>query len=163
MLYAASNLGSFAALLAYPLAIESLLTLRDAGLDLVGRLCGARAADRGRRLIAARGDGRVAHAAAIGARRRGATAPSWTALAAIPAGLVIAVTAYISTDVAAAPLLWVLPLALYLLTFVAVFRDKPWFSHELVVQARAVPGRAARDHAAGRRPRATGSRPSRSI
>ena len=59
---------------------------------------------------------------------------AWTALAAIPAGLVIAVTAYISTDVAAAPLLWVLPLALYLLTFVAVFRDKPWFSHHLVLK-----------------------------
>ena len=43
-------------------------------------------------------------------------------------------TAYISTDVAAAPLLWVLPLALYLLTFVAVFRDRPWFSHDLVVK-----------------------------
>src|SRR6185295_18230892 len=42
--------------------------------------------------------------------------------------------AYISTDVAAAPLLWVLPLALYLLTFVAVFRDRPWFSHALVIK-----------------------------
>jgi hypothetical protein len=47
---------------------------------------------------------------------------------------VVAVTAYISTDVAAAPLLWVLPLALYLLTFVAVFRDRPWFSHALVIK-----------------------------
>jgi spermidine synthase len=44
------------------------------------------------------------------------------------------VTAYISTDVAAAPMLWVLPLALYLLTFVAVFRDKPWFSHGIVIR-----------------------------
>ena len=45
----------------------------------------------------------------------------------------IAVTAYISTDVAAAPLLWVLPLALYLLTFVAMFRDRPWFGTRAVV------------------------------
>jgi hypothetical protein len=51
-------------------------------------------------------------------------------LAAIPSALVIAVTAYISTDLAAAPLLWVLPLALYLLTFVAVFRERPWVAHE---------------------------------
>ena len=65
----------------------------------------------------------------------------------------IAVTAYISTDVAAAPLLWVLPLALYLLTFVAVFRDRPWFSHDAGHQDRAVPGGAARDLAARRRPR----------
>lgn len=58
-------------------------------------------------------------------------------LAAIPAGLVIAVTSSITTDIAAAPFLWVLPLALYLLTFVAVFRDQPWLAHDTV--ARLVP------------------------
>ena len=46
----------------------------------------------------------------------------WTVFAAIPAGLVVAVTAGISTDLAAAPFLWILPLSLYLLTFVAIFR-----------------------------------------
>jgi hypothetical protein len=40
----------------------------------------------------------------------------------IPSGLLVAVTAHISTDVAAAPLLWVVPLALFLLTFVLAFR-----------------------------------------
>ena len=84
-------------------------------------------------MIAARGNGIVL-------QRRDRRTPVmarprvWAALAAIPAGLVIAVTAYISTDIAAAPLLWVLPLALYLLTFVAVFRDEPWFSHDLVLK-----------------------------
>src|SRR5690606_20484162 len=58
----------------------------------------------------------------------------WIALAAIPAGLVVAVTAHISTDVAAAPFLWVVPLALYLLTFVAVFNERPWISHANVVR-----------------------------
>src|SRR5204863_7433299 len=43
----------------------------------------------------------------------------WIALAAVPSGLVIAVTAYLTTDIAAAPFLWVVPLAIYLLTFVA--------------------------------------------
>src|SRR6266567_4204091 len=61
----------------------------------------------------------------------------WAALAAIPAGLVIAVTAHIATNIAAAPFLWMLPLALYLLTFVAVFRERPWLRHETV--ARLVP------------------------
>jgi hypothetical protein len=135
VLYAASNLGSFAALLAYPLVIESLLPLRVqawawsvgfAGLAIPVAIAG---------VIAARGEGSVVRAAAVYA-----AAPtwrdrlSWIALAAVPAGLVIAVTAYISTDVAAAPLLWVLPLALYLLTFVAVFRDRPWFSHSFVLK-----------------------------
>ena len=47
-------------------------------------------------------------------RRPGATPPTGSALAAVPSGLLIAVTSHISTDVAAAPLLWVIPLALYL-------------------------------------------------
>src|SRR5262249_8060451 len=57
----------------------------------------------------------------------------WTVLAAIPAGLVIAVTAAISTDLAAAPFVWVLPLSLYLLTFVAIFRDRAWVPHGIVL------------------------------
>ena len=63
-------------------------------------------------------------------------------LAAIPSGLLIAVTAHISTDVAAAPLLWVLPLSLYLLTWVIVFQQKPLIPHRwvLLVQPLAVAG-----------------------
>jgi hypothetical protein len=133
VLYAASNLGSFAALLAYPLAIESLLTLRaqawvwSVGFALLALLIAAAA------LTAARGASLVA-APTTADRPTLRDRASWTVLAAIPAGLVIAVTAYISTDVAAAPLLWVLPLALYLLTFVAVFRENPWFGHGLVLK-----------------------------
>jgi hypothetical protein len=57
----------------------------------------------------------------------------WTVFAAIPAGLVVAVTAVISTDLAAAPFLWVVPLSLYLLTFVAIFRDRAWVAHGRVL------------------------------
>src|SRR5947209_10537665 len=135
VLYAASNLGSFAALLAYPLAIESMLTLRaqawvwSVGFAGLGVLIALAA------MVSARGRAQtsVCHLAPAEKPTRQDRA-AWTALAAIPAGLVIAVTAYISTDVAAAPLLWVLPLALYLLSFVAAFRDRPWFSHDLVVR-----------------------------
>ena len=42
-------------------------------------------------------------------------------LAFVPSSLVLSVTTYISTDIAAVPLLWVIPLALYLLTFILVF------------------------------------------
>ena len=66
---------------------------------------------------------------------------TWTVLAALPSALVIAVTAYISTDLAAAPFLWVVPLALYLLTFVAVFRERPWIAHATVL--RIIPYGAA--------------------
>jgi hypothetical protein len=46
---------------------------------------------------------------------------------------VVAVTAHITTDIAAAPFLWVIPLALYLLTFVALFRDRPWIGQATTV------------------------------
>ena len=88
-------------------------------------------------LFVARQPKAVVHATAarrrVGAR---AAASGWRS-AAIPAGLVIAVTSYLTTDIAAAPFLWVLPLALYLLTFVAVFRERPWIAHATV--AKAVP------------------------
>jgi hypothetical protein len=67
----------------------------------------------------------------LGARLRSA------ALAAIPAGLVVAVASYIAADIAAVPFLWILALALYLLSFVAVFRDRPWLRRETL--ARLVP------------------------
>src|SRR5690606_7485738 len=64
----------------------------------------------------------------------------WTALGAVPSAFLVAITAHISTDVAAAPLLWVLPLALYLLSFVIVFQSRPIIPHKffLAVQPAAV-------------------------
>ena len=64
-------------------------------------------------------------------------AAAWVALAAVPSALLVAVTAHISTDVAAVPLLWVIPLALYLLTFVIVFSRRPIIPHWLVVAVAA--------------------------
>jgi hypothetical protein len=60
----------------------------------------------------------------------------------VPSGLLIAVTAHISTDVAAAPLLWVLPLSLYLLTWVLVFQSRPLLPHKwmLMLQPLAIAG-----------------------
>jgi predicted O-methyltransferase YrrM len=135
VLYAASNLGSFAALIAYPFAVEPFLPLRDqalwwslgfAFLAVLIAICGT---------VVAR-TSCVAPAQTAGVETsismRGRLV--WVALAAVPAGLVIAVTAYMTTDVASAPFLWVIPLALYLLTFVAVFRDRPWVGHEIAVR-----------------------------
>ena len=58
----------------------------------------------------------------------------WIALAGVPSSLLLGVTTHISTDVAAAPLLWVIPLALYLLTFVLVFARRPPLRHEWMVK-----------------------------
>src|SRR5262249_47191166 len=65
--------------------------------------------------------------------------PSWTercrwmALAFVPSGMLIAVTSHISTDIASAPFLWVIPLALYLLTFVLTFRHGGEVMHRWMV------------------------------
>lgn len=59
---------------------------------------------------------------------------SWVFLSFIPCSLMLGVTFYISTDVAATPLFWVLPLALYLLSFVVTFASKPVLSHAWVVR-----------------------------
>jgi hypothetical protein len=139
VLYAASNLGSFAALFAYPVIIEPFLTLKaqtaawSLGFGLLAVLLAVVGLFTARMIpavvaqVAPQDDVR----ASAGERIR------WIALAAVPSGLVIAVTAYLTTDVAAAPFLWVVPLAIYLLTFVAVFRDQPWIAHATVV--RSVP------------------------
>jgi hypothetical protein len=129
VLYAASNLGSFAALFAYPSVVEPFLTLREqsrlwsmgfAVLAVLIAIAG---------VLAARHPAEASSpAAAKAAPTSLLTRLRWMMLAAVPVGLVIAVTSYISTDIASAPFLWVVPLALYLLTFVAVFREQPWFT-----------------------------------
>ncbi|SHJ39521.1 hypothetical protein SAMN05444159_0503 [Bradyrhizobium lablabi] len=136
VLYAASNLGSFAALFAYPVVVEPLLTLKTQAaiwslgfgilavlIAAVGLLTARTAAAAVTKIEVERDD-----APSVGRRLR------WIGLAAIPSGLVIAVTAHLTTDIAAAPFLWVVPLALYLLTFVAVFRERPFISHATVVR-----------------------------
>jgi hypothetical protein len=143
-LYAASNVGSFLALLAYPTMIEPLIRLSDqtrywsAGFVVLIILiagCG---------VLLWRAPGQSQGAQVDGDTDAAAPTPaptwrdvgSWVALAAVPAGLLVAVTAHISTDVAAVPLLWVLPLALYLATFVIVFARRPIIPHWLVVNVQ---------------------------
>src|SRR5262249_58954225 len=131
----ASTLGSFAALLAYPCAIEPLLPLREqARLWSIGFAALALMVAAAGLLVARGGMAGARIAAATDAPPSAADRARWTALAAVPSGLVIAVTSFVASDIAAAPFLWVIPLALYLATFVAVFRERPWFAHDAVVR-----------------------------
>ena len=59
----------------------------------------------------------------------------WVALSAVPSSLMLGVTTYMTTDIAAIPLLWVLPLALYLLSFIVVFARIPPLAQALIVLA----------------------------
>jgi hypothetical protein len=144
-LYASSNIGSFLALLSYPVLLEPMFTLRTQNLIWTG-LYGLLIL-----LIAGCGVLLLRSPATIVVEQNhdaGALAPPWALrlrwifLAAVPSGLLIAVTAHISTDVAAAPLLWVLPLSLYLLTWVLVFQSRPLLPHKwvLMLQPLAISG-----------------------
>jgi hypothetical protein len=146
-LYASSNIGSFLALLSYPVLLEPMFTLRTQNLIWTGGygLLIVLIASCGVLLLRS-----PANAAALNMPNDDTDAPApswilrarWIFLAAVPSGLLIAVTAHISTDVAAAPLLWVLPLSLYLLTWVLVFQSRPLLPHKwvLMLQPLAIAG-----------------------
>jgi hypothetical protein len=141
-LYAASNFGSLAGLLMYPLAVEPFLPLRlqarywtygyMAYVVLVAA-CAVRLLRTRAKLVEAE-----TAAAEDPISQRVGPVPSlvqrfrWIALSFAPSSLMLAVTTFISTDVAAVPLLWVLPLALYLLTFVLAFSSPPRYPRALV-------------------------------
>jgi len=128
-LYSASNLGCLLALAAYPTLVEPTFTLRDqtrfwtvgyaafvalaVGCGMVAwrRQCTGRAED------ATPEPASPVAALPVTSLRRA----RWVALAFVPSSLMLAVTSYLSTDIAAVPLLWILPLALYLLTFALAF------------------------------------------
>ncbi|WP_395337367.1 fused MFS/spermidine synthase [Novosphingobium sp. BL-8H] len=125
-LYAASNLGSFAGLLAYPLLAEPLLSLRkqsmvwSAGFVLLIMLVVLAEASRFSSTVPAPARPRHDEARRIPLR----TVLLWLALSAVPSGLLLSTTTHLTTDIFAMPLLWVIPLGLYLLSFVVAFADR---------------------------------------
>jgi len=126
--YAASNLGSMLALLAYPIMIEPLIAVDAQTVAWT---------------IGYAGFGLMIAAVATQSWKAGAASPTarhqaeaktvvswkdrilWILLAAAPSSLMLGATTYISADVASAPFLWVAPLALYLFTFVIAFQTRP--------------------------------------
>ncbi|MGX9392219.1 fused MFS/spermidine synthase [Nitrobacteraceae bacterium UC4446_H13] len=146
-LYASSNIGSFLALLSYPFLLEPALSLRGQNLlwtvgygVLILLIAGCGVMLLRSPQVAATES--IAEAVDIRPPPTWLTRARWIFLAAVPSGLLIAVTAHISTDVAAAPLLWVLPLSLYLLTWVLVFQSRPLLPHKwiLMLQPLAIAG-----------------------
>lgn len=137
-LYAASNAGSLVALLSFPFLVEPLLPTKSQtmfwsfGFGLLIAAVAMCAAFLPARLSDKIGDAESAAFDVTDAPTL-TTKLTWCLLAFVPSGLLVAVTAHISTDVAAAPLLWVLPLSLFLLTFIITFQPKPSLSHKLML------------------------------
>lgn len=147
-LYAASNLGSLLALLAYPALVEPSLALRAQRLGWSWGYGGFLLAMVALAVVAARAAGPPATAPQTAPRpRRSSWAErlAWGGLAAIPSSLMLGVTTHITTDVASAPFLWVIPLALYLLTFVIAFQARSPIPPPVtrLLQAATVPACAA--------------------
>ena len=125
-LYAASNAGSLGALLAYPLLVEPLLDVPaqarlfrwGVGIVAVGIVAAGIGVIRAR--PGASADAPTEPEPAPTWRRR----LTWVGLAFVPSALLAGSTTYLSTDLAPLPLLWVLPLAVYLISFVLAFSGR---------------------------------------
>ena len=140
-LYSASNAGSMIALLGYPFLLEPLLTLTGqsrawsygfGALSLLTAACAVALWLSPKSTTPADSPAPCntpsdAAAPTLGRRLR------WMALALAPSSLLLGVTTHISSDLLAAPLLWVVPFALYLLTFVLVFARRPMLRHSWMV------------------------------
>jgi spermidine synthase len=144
-LYAASNAGSLLALVAYPLILEPTLPLSVHGwlwsggyvlLICLVLACGAGAWGSTGPRNAPESSPAASHPhtpppirpAVVTARSR----LHWLALAFVPSSLLLSVTLHLTTDVAAVPLLWVIPLAIYLATFVLAFGRRQYLPQALV-------------------------------
>ncbi|MCH9806818.1 MAG: fused MFS/spermidine synthase [Alphaproteobacteria bacterium] len=147
-LYGASNVGSMLALLSYPVLLEPVFGLGEqAMLWTIGFAMLAT-------LIAACGSlmlvGSAANDTQIETSKQAAspavaeTAVTsrdravWIALAFVPSALLVAFTTFLTTDIASAPFLWVLPLAAFLGTFIITFRDQPLIPHGFLLNRQAM-------------------------
>lgn len=133
-LFAISNVGSIAALLAYPWLIEPRLTLREQTvlvaivLAVLATLAGVIGAS-----VRNAGDDDDATTTTSSAEVTPMARALWIALAACASLLLAAATTHISQNVAALPLVWILPLVAYLLSFVVAFATRAWPPRWLVV------------------------------
>lgn len=126
-LYGASNIGSLLALLSYPLVIEQTLPLAGQS-SLWSAGFGALLVSIAASALFLRPDASQAAVQEAAASAQSAAPVSlqdrlgWIGLSMVPSALLVATTAHVTSEVAAVPLMWVAPLALYLMTFSVAFR-----------------------------------------
>jgi hypothetical protein len=137
-LYALSNLGSLLALAAYPGVVEPFLTLRmqelcwDAGFAIFAVAC-CRLAWRKRPRTVESPAAAVPEARTILGRRA-----LWVLLPAASSLMLCATTSHLSQNIAAIPLLWIVPLAVYLLSFIVTFAGPRWYARWFALRVLAM-------------------------
>jgi hypothetical protein len=142
-LYALSNVGSLLALVSYPFLVEPNLTrltqarVWSAGLILYVALCGAAAVQTWRSAPAAPAGVEPGRESVKAGRDPSGLWTLWFLLPMCGSVLLLAVTNKICQDVAVVPFLWVLPLSLYLLSFVIAFDSPRWYWRPVWLPAMA--------------------------
>ena len=138
-LYAASNVGSVGALIAYPIMIEPIFSLGDQStlwMQIYIILIALVALSGGFTFVSHTKE--KAQPAqkddSINWQRRA----KWLVLSFLPSSLMLGVTTYLTTDIASVPLMWVMPLALYISTFIIVFARRQIFSLSFIMLAHIV-------------------------
>ena len=136
-LYAASNLGSLIALLAFPFVLEPKFGLtalsRGWGFGFVALIAAIGLCYWMVRDATGTPTGDQIDRTEPAPRITSGQRLKWIALSFVPSALLTALTTHVATDVASAPLIWVIPLAIYLLTFVLVFRDTALIPPQLLL------------------------------
>jgi len=126
-LFALSNFASLLALLTYPVLVEPALTTRvqarlwSAAYLCFALLCAATAWFSSGKSVGTAGAAEAAEGDPLESPGWGLCL-LWMALAACPSTLLLSITAYLTQDVAAIPFLWILPLSVYLLSFIICFQ-----------------------------------------
>lgn len=125
-LYAASNVGSFGGLLAYPLLVEPGMALKGQSWLWTGGYVLVFVAVAACALLLPRKAADAPHVHATSPAPSRKRVAHWVALAFVPSGLMLATSSFLTTDIVAVPMLWVLPLGLYLLSFTIAFAARRW-------------------------------------
>ncbi len=125
-LYAASNVGSFGGLIVYPLLVEPGLALKGQSWLWTGGYALVFVAVAACALLLPRKAADEPHVHATSPAPSRQRVAHWIALAFVPSGLMLATSSFLTTDIVAVPMLWVLPLGLYLLSFTIAFAARRW-------------------------------------
>ena len=148
-LYSTSNLGSLLALLSYPILIEPAFSVNGQSriwsgcyLGLIALLvcCGLLLRRQGSRVPTTKHEeepssrirnkkAKIARTNEVHPENRTRQRWRWIALSFVPSSWMLGVTTYLTTDITPIPLLWVIPFAIYLVTFILVFSRREWLSH----------------------------------
>ena len=134
-LFALSNLASLLALLGFPALFEPALDLKALGWGWSFVFAAFALLCAGTAWLSMNGDAPQAHKAAPAAVLPARTQLQWLALSAMGSVMLLAVTNHVTQNIASVPFLWVLPLALYLVSFILAFDHPRWYIRPVFIGA----------------------------